>query len=208
MDEVGILILDDDRATQTALQQMLDSEGWRVHGVATAQEALSELAGGAWRLVIANVAMTGFDSLIFHTLRELGHAPAAPDGRVPLRVLFLLPENADSQTQHGLERARLPYALKPLHLHDLLDKISDLLLEIGAIPAPIRRVRSDAKFSETKPLRDPRHSRRGGPGGRQTSMFAGREDYMMSEEEIAEFERQEEEERKKKQKKPEHPDEI
>jgi CheY-like chemotaxis protein len=207
VDEVGILILDEDSATQSALRQMLDSEGWRVQSVPTAQQALTELTGGAWRLMIADVTMTGLDGVLFQTLRELGNAPATRHGRIPLRVLFLLPESAGSEAQKALEKARMPYALKPIHLHDLLDKVSDLLLEIGAIPTPIRRVKRDGKFAETKPLRDSRHDRRAGAGGRHTSMFAERGEYMMSEEEIAEFERQEEEEREKK-KKPEHPKEL
>lgn len=206
--EVDILILDDDRATQAALHQMLDSEGWRVEVVSTAQEALAEMAAGAWRLVIANIAMVGADSLLFNMLRELSHAAASPGAPPPLRALFLIPEHAGLEAQQAIERARLPYALKPFHLHDFLDKISDLLLETGAILQPIRRVRQDNK-GETKPLRDAQRGRRAdGAGGRQTTMFARREDYMMTEEEIAEFERQEEEERKKKQKKPEQPEHL
>jgi CheY-like chemotaxis protein len=210
LDEVGILILDDDKATQSALQQMLDSEGWRVEGVSTANEALAALASGTWKLVIANVMMSGFDTTLFAMLSELGNAPAALGGNPPLRVLFLLPPNAGPEAKKALERESLTYALKPFHLHDFLDKISDLLLEIGAIPLPIRRVRHDTQFAETKPLKDTRRGRDGsGQAGRRTSMFASREDYMMTEEEIAEFERKEEEERKKKEKKKlERPDDL
>jgi CheY-like chemotaxis protein len=209
LDEVGILILDEDKGTQGALQQMLDSEGWRVEGVSTADEALAALTSGTWKLVIANVIMCGTDSVLFSMLSELGNAPAVVGGNPPLRALFLLPPNAGPEAKKALERERLPYALKPFHLHDFLDKISDLLLEIGAIPLPIRRVRHDTQFAETKPLKDTRRGRGGsGQAGRRTSMFATREDYIMTEEEIAEFERKEEEERKKKLKKPDQPTEL
>jgi CheY-like chemotaxis protein len=209
LDEVGILILDDDKGTQAALQQMLDSEGWRVEGVSTADEALAALTSGTWKLVIANVIMCGTDSVLFSMLSELGNAPAVVGGNPPLRVLFLLPPYAGAEAKKALERERLPYALKPFHLHDFLDKISDLLLEIGAIPLPIRRVRHDTQFAETKPLKESQRGRAGsGQAGRRTSMFATREDYIMTEEEIAEFERKEEEERKKKLKKPDQPTEL
>src|SRR5256885_3924678 len=57
-----------------------------------------------------------------------------------VRVLFLVPELAAPEAQPALEHEQLPYSLKPFHLHDFLEKVSDLLLETGAIPQPIRRV--------------------------------------------------------------------
>jgi hypothetical protein len=158
--------------------------------------------------VIANIAMTGADCLRFNMLRELSHSGPVEGGAPPLRVLFVIPENTEPEARRAIERARLPYALKPFHLHDFLDKISDLLLETGAISTPIRRVRFDNQ-GETKPLRDAQRGRRNSSaGGRQTTMFARREDYMMTEEEITEFERKEEEERKKKLKKTDRPDHL
>ena len=37
-----------------------------------------------------------------------------------------------------LEREGLPYTFKPYHLHDFLQKVSELLFESGAIAEPIR----------------------------------------------------------------------
>ncbi len=196
MHHIGILIIDDDEASQAALRQVLDSEGWKLHIVPLANQALAELASGAWRLVIVNVAMTGLTGPIFSTLKELAQAPAVEAGKPRARVLFLVPELSGAEAQPILEQEGLPYSLKPFHLHDFLEKVSDLLLETAAIPAPIRRIRYDAKAPERR-----HKDRRTGRDRRETSMFAAREDYMMTEEEIAEFERQEEEERKKKSKK-------
>jgi DNA-binding response OmpR family regulator len=208
LSELGILILDDDKATSGALHQMLDSEGWNVKVVASANEALAEMASGAWRLVIANVTLSAPGSVLFSMLSELSQTPVVDGGAPPLRVVFLVPEAVDPEAKQALDRARLPYAMKPFHLHDLLDKISDQLLETGAILAPIRRVQRGNRFGETKPLRDSRRRRGAGPGERQTAMFAAREDYPMTEEEILEFERQEEEERKKKLKKKDDKDHL
>ena len=87
--------------------------------------------------------------------------------------------------------------LKPYHLHDFLGKISDLLLEANAITASMRNVQDQLRVA-------PRPLVRSGTrlDARRTDMFAGREDYSMTEEEIMEYERQELEAKKKKQKKP------
>jgi DNA-binding response OmpR family regulator len=184
--QIGILVLDDDVRGRGVLRQVLDSEGWSVRILADPRLMLSELATGDWSLVIANVGILGLESPAFQTLRELALVPAEDGAR--LRVLFLLPETSGSAFSPLLDRDRLPYVARPFHLHDLLEKVSDLLVEIKAIEAPIRQVRR-----ELVELR-----RRKQKTGRQTSMFATRESYGYTEEELAEYERTEEEEVRKK----------
>jgi DNA-binding response OmpR family regulator len=137
--QVGILILDDDVQSQGALKQILDSEGWRVRVVPDTKLFLAELRTGEWSLVIANVTLTGTDSPLFVTLRELTNVPPEEGGR--LRALYLVPDAGGEHYVEPLERGRLPYVLRPFHLHDFLEKVSDLLVEIKAIEAPIRQVR-------------------------------------------------------------------
>jgi DNA-binding response OmpR family regulator len=93
--QVGILVLDDDASSQGALRQILDSEGWRVRIVPDTKLLLAELRSGEWSLVIANVAMTGLESPLFFTLRELSSVSADEGAR--LRVLYLVPEMTGSQ---------------------------------------------------------------------------------------------------------------
>ncbi len=213
MKQVGILIIDDDEASQAALRQVLDAEGWIVRIVPMAHQALPELARGQWRLVIVNVAMTGLAGPLYSTLKELALAPPLEAGAKRARVLFLVPELAGSDVQATLEQEGLPYTLKPFHLADFLEKVSDLLLETEAIDAPIRRVRYESKSPDRRSGQDGRFAperrtgsdRRSGRDRRETSMFASREDYMMSEEEIVEFERQEKEEEERKKKKKQLP---
>ena len=216
MSEVRILIVDDDVASQSALKNLLDSEGWRVRAVSTGSEILNELARDVWNLAIVNAALTDPAGPIFAILRELAladselvpepapeedldteHAPVAdppsppPQNSHRLRVLFLLPPTVAKKFQPILEREELPYALKPYNLHDLLEKVSDLLIEAGAIAEPLRTIR------EFAPRKGPslRHARR---DARPGAMFASRDDYQMSEEEMAEWERQEQEEESRK----------
>lgn len=214
MSEVGILILDDDIASQRALKLVLDSEGWRVRIVSLPSEAMTELASGAWDLAIVNVALLDIQGPFFVTLRELAQADAmaatnegvsGQDARpapVRFRVLFLVPLMGSKEVPLLLERAGLPYSFKPYHLHDFLQKVSELLLESGAIGEPLRSVEG---FGRKK-----RHAARHSRDARGQKMFASREDYQMTEEEMAEFERQEKEEaeRKKRDKQLTHRDPL
>ncbi len=171
--------------------------------VPLASQALPELASGDWSLVIVNVSMSGLDGPLYTTLKELAQAPPV-EGAKRASVLFLVPELAGPTAQPVLEREKLPYALKPFHLHDFLEKVSDLLMETSAISDPIRRVKQlRGAPSSRDALRIERERMGAHSGGRSTNMFASRTDYQMTEEEIAEYERQEqEEEQVRKKKKP------
>jgi CheY-like chemotaxis protein len=200
VEDVGILIVDDDAASQRALKNVLDSEGWRVRIVQFVAQALTELSTGTWSLVIVNITLADPRGPLFAILKELAEAEPIPSPLEPenppkgIRALYLVPVARAKELQPILEREGLPYSLKPYHLHDFLEKVSELLVEAGAIAEPIRSIggfgagkkrRRNANFS--------RDSRRG-------TMFATREDYQMTDEEMADFEREEEEGRKKREK--------
>jgi len=183
-------VLDSDIHGAGAVKQILDSEGWRVRVVPDTRVLLAELKSAEWSLVVANIAVIGVDSPAFITLRELAAVPHEDGGRI--RVLYLIPEMAGGQFIGHLELAKLPYVVRPYHLHDFLEKVSDLLVEVKAIEGPIRQVRR-----EFGALRKKRRQ-----GSRTTSMFAARDSYSYTEEEIAEYERQEAEASKTKSNKP------
>jgi DNA-binding response OmpR family regulator len=202
LSKIGILVIDNDESSQEAVRQVLDLEEWRVRIVPEAGQALKELATGEWSLVIVNVAVTGLSGPVYLTLKELALAPAVEEGKIRPRVLFLVPEASGQQVQPLLEQERLQYVLRPFHFHDFLEKVSDLLLETSSLDAPIRRVRHDASELERK-RQEKRASRESDMqrGHRDTGMFAKREEYVMTEEEIAEYERSEQETRAQKKKK-------
>ena len=189
--KVTILILDDDPASQATMRQMLDSEGWTVHVAANPAVVLPALAKSDWTMLIANIALTGISGALFSTLKELAQAPAQEDGKGRLRVMFLMSESANPDARRLLEREHLPYVTRPFNLQDFLDKVSDLLIERGAIPNPLRRVRFAGNSSSRQGglLHErPRYHERG------QGMFARGGDYTMTEEEIAEYEKTEKEE--------------
>ena len=193
MAEISVLIFDDDVTSQRALQSVLDSEGWRVHIVPLLRDAMNELAQGNWSLVIANLALTGIDSPEFTLLSELALSPPVRDGKPRVRVLFMVPELLAAQAQPMLEHAHLPYVSKPFHFHDFMQKVSDLLIDSRALPKSIRTAGFGFEANERRKKTD----RRAVKDRRSTEMFAAREDYYMTEEELAEFEKTEKEEAKK-----------
>jgi hypothetical protein len=113
-----------------------------------------------------------------------------------------VPELAGAMAQPVLEREHVPYALKPFHLHDFLEKVSDLLMETAAIAAPIRDVRAGfgVHVAPRKLSRAERERAGTAASGRATNMFATREDYQMTEEELIDYERQEEAETQRRKK--------
>jgi len=198
--DVGVLIIDADAASQEALCQVLGAEGWSVEGATSSSQALQKLAKGKWSLVLANTAVTGITGALFLTLKELGVPPENEAAKAQVRILFIVPEASAAQTTPLLEEEHLPYVLKPFTFHDLLERVSDLLMETEVIGAPLRKVRQDG-------LKSSRRSRRAGrdpgrDGVRNTGMFSVQEDYQWSEEELAEYEKQETAALKKKKKKP------
>jgi DNA-binding response OmpR family regulator len=203
MDTVGILIIDDDPEGLAALRQVLGAEDWKLGVARDSAQALQELVTGNWTLVVANAATTGTSGALYITLKELAFAPALESGKTRVRVLFVVPESHAVQIQPVLERDRIPYTLKPFHFHDFMEKVSDLLMETQSIERPIRRVRFEVKPQAERQIGF--HSSGAGGSvarrGRETNMFANREDYPMTEEEINEFERKESEENAQKKKK-------
>ena len=203
MEKIGILIIDDDAASQAALLQVLGAEGCLVEGASSSSQAFQQLATGKWSLVLANIATTGLTGALFVTLRELALPPESEATKAHVRVLFIVPEATAPQATPSLEQDHLPYVVKPFTFHDLLERVSDLLMETEAIGAPLRKVKQEGLA-----LTSGRRTRRGGrdagrDGNRNTGMFSSREDYQMTEEELAEYERQETQtiEQKKKKKK-------
>jgi DNA-binding response OmpR family regulator len=179
--QVGILVLDNDTPGGSAVKQILDSEGWRVRIVPDTQMLLAELKTAEWSLVIVDVGLTGVEGPAYVTLRELASVSPNDGGRV--RVLFLVPELAGGQYIGHLELARLPYVVRPYHLHDFLEKVSDLLVEVKAIEGPIRQVRHEFGALRKKKKQ----------AARSNSMFASRDSFSYTDEELAEYEKTESE---------------
>jgi DNA-binding response OmpR family regulator len=188
--QIGLLVLEDDPRNSAAIKQILDSEGWRVRIVEDLPMLHAELKTAEYSLLIANVTLIGVDSPTFHVLRELATVSAEDGGKI--RTLFVIPELNGRQFIGDLESAHLPYVLRPFHLHDFLEKVSDLLVEVKAIEGPLRMTRYEFGAARKKKKQ----------ATRTTSMFASRDSYSYTEEEIAEYEKQETESSRTRRNKP------
>jgi DNA-binding response OmpR family regulator len=177
--QVGILILEESAQAAASVRQLLDSEGWRVQIVADANELLSQIRDGQWNLVIANIALTGTDSAAFLTLRELSAVRADEGGR--LRTLYIVPEMSGSHFVKALEQEQLHFVTRPFHFHDFLEKVSDLLVEVQAIAAPLRQVSFELDAGRKKKK----------DSGQVQSMFAKRDPHTYTEEELSAYELEE-----------------
>jgi DNA-binding response OmpR family regulator len=184
--QVGILVFEDDPRSSAALRQILDSEGWRVREVPDFLMLQAELKTAEYSLLIANVALVASNPALYHVLRELASVSVEDGAR--LRVLFVVPEMGGSQFIGQLEGAKLPYVVRPFHLHDFLEKVSDLLVEVKAIEGPLRMTRYEFGAARKKKKAN----------SRTTSMFASRDSYSYTEEELAEYEKHEAESSAKK----------
>src|ERR1700676_550783 len=87
--QVGILVFEDDLHSGAALRQILDSEGWRVRVYARTKMSSYELKTGEYSLLIANIALVGIESLVFHVLAVM----ASVSGKHGARLMpqFVVP---------------------------------------------------------------------------------------------------------------------
>lgn len=198
--EISILVLEDDSGSQNAIQMMMDGEGWKVKMISDADAGMQELAHGSWALVVANLGLSDFSSPLFQILKELAQAPAVEEGKSRVRVLFVVPTGDASQAIPVLEKAKLPYAMKPYQFNDFMEKVNDLLLQAQFVSKTARErgFAFEKRESATK-------GKKGKKGTAANSMFASRDEYYYTEEELAEYEKEQQEEAKKKKKLTERP---
>lgn len=178
MPEIRVLIVDEDESGRKALASILGAEGWQVHAVADAHQALARLRQGPWSLVLVSVTVSGLSGPLFELLKDLEEAGTG------LRALFLVPLSENAAISPRLEQMKLPHSTKPIQLDDFLDQVSDLLVKAGSIRQPLRRVRELAAEVHHHP--EPKEAEAAG------GMFARRDaasDY--TEEELQAFEEEE-----------------
>ena len=189
--EINILVIDNDPGSQNAIQMIMDGEGWRLKIVDEAEAALKELAQGSWALVVASVPMVDFSGPLFQILKDLAQSAPVEDGKSRVRVLFVVPASMAQQAVPVLEEARVPFAMKPYALNDLLEKVNDLLLQAQFLSKTARE-RGFAFEQGNRPKKG-----KSKKAAASNSMFASRDEYFYTEEELAEYEKEQKEDEKK-----------
>lgn len=148
-----ILLAEDDRATNEALQRALGLEGYQVHAVADGAAALDAAASDEVDLILLDVMMPERDGLsVCRELRRNGI-------RTPILMLTARTEVSDRVS--GLDAGADDYLPKPFALEELLARVRALLrrssddeamvVEDLRIDPPARRAwRGDTELELTK----------------------------------------------------------
>jgi len=114
-----VLILDDDRALRSLFRRLLERDGYQVYEASNRAEISDDSSEGNLDLVIANLNSTGEDNLA--TARTL--QATNPD----LKVIILSNEIKARALQSQAVQGKLAILETPLHPHDLMDTVRELL---------------------------------------------------------------------------------
>jgi len=129
--EPHLLVVDDDARLRNLLHRYLTDSGFRVTGVADAQEARAQLASFAFDLIVLDVMMPGESGLdLTRALRS--ETPAS--GRVPVLLLTAMAEPEDRI--NGLEQGADDFLAKPFEPRELVLRVRNILQRQPAAEEP------------------------------------------------------------------------
>jgi two-component system response regulator MprA len=118
-EQARILVVDDEPAVQNALSRALTLERYAVAQAMDGREALEQLSGAAYEVVILDISMPHVDGLeVCRRLRDGGD-------RTP--VLMLTAREQVDDRVAGLDAGADDYLVKPFALRELLARVRALL---------------------------------------------------------------------------------
>jgi two-component system phosphate regulon response regulator OmpR len=120
--EPHLLVVDDDARLRNLLRRYLTDSGFRVTGVADAQEARTQLASFAFDLIVLDVMMPGESGL---DLTRALRGETSVSGRVPVLLLTAMAEPEDRI--NGLEQGADDFLAKPFEPRELVLRIRNIL---------------------------------------------------------------------------------
>ncbi|EKJ86779.1 response regulator [Leptospira bourretii] len=123
-----ILIAENSKFQSKQLQQILESEGFKIIGVAeTGKELLQMYKDNRQQidLVTIEIFLPEVDGYAaFWDMKEMGVLP---------RILFISEENTPSVIKALLENGAMDYIVKPIKREKILEKIKETLLKIPKV---------------------------------------------------------------------------
>jgi DNA-binding response OmpR family regulator len=130
-----ILVVDDEPAIVTVVQERLTREGFAVRAVASGEEALADVESNPPELVVLDIMLPGIDGFeVLRRLRTTGYD-------VPVVMLTAKDEDIDKIV--GLELGADDYLAKPFNPRELSARIRALLrrqAEVEALKARLAHV--------------------------------------------------------------------
>jgi signal transduction histidine kinase/CheY-like chemotaxis protein len=130
---IGALVVDDDEVSRSVIADFLAGLGFGVRRVADGAAALEQLRTGGTDLIVTDLVMPRVDGI------ELVRAIRATGTKRAPKIIAVSASASDYTSQEALEAGCDAFLPKPVHLADLLDRISHLLhvewqYEDAAIP--------------------------------------------------------------------------
>src|SRR5579864_5588345 len=134
--EPHLLVVDDDARLRDLLRRYLSDSGFRVTGVADAEQARAQLASFAFDLIVLDVMMPGESGL---DLTRALRAETPASGPVPVLLLTAMAEPEDRI--NGLEQGADDFLAKPFEPRELVLRIRNIIERRGAADETARTLR-------------------------------------------------------------------
>ncbi len=129
-DRSKILVVEDSKTQAALLKMMLESEDYAVDVVHSAEEALEQVRGGGYDVVLLDIVLPGLSGL--EACRVLKEDPATRATSVVLVTQLTSPADMLDGLQAGADN----YVTKPYEKTQILDRIGRLLRDAGdGVPA-------------------------------------------------------------------------
>jgi two-component system sensor histidine kinase/response regulator len=158
LDGVRILVVDDSETSRLALREILVRNRAEVTEAASGAAALTELAraravGRPYRLVLIDYSMPGMDGVeVARKAIEKGFAPTSAANQDTL-ILMLASDDLNLTLARVRETGLRTYLFKPIKRAELLEKIGNLLNDIGNQQSIPKTVEPAVASDEAVPLR-------------------------------------------------------
>jgi len=129
MAEEHILVVEDEPQYLRLIRFNLETEGYRVRGAATGEDALALLRERAPDLVILDIMLPGIDG--FEVCQRIREVSAVP-------IIMLTAKGAEEDKVKGLQLGADDYVTKPFSAQELLARVQAVLRRTHLVDFPTR----------------------------------------------------------------------
>jgi CheY-like chemotaxis protein len=154
----SILVIDDESSIVRGLTRLLHRDGYRVTTASNGRDALAQLQGQCYDVILSDLRMPELDGRAFYALLRQ-HSPA-----LGARVIFLTGVSDEAENQAFLAQCGQPWLRKPYPIAALRSAIQQIVG--GASPAqsadtagPARPARSQQRSRKCQAQRQRRQAR-------------------------------------------------